>query len=250
MPGEISGHEHFFIMPKKLIIAGFLFLAAATMFAMDLEVGAIGGGGLVFASGSLMDSKASQLAELGAASLSTAGSSTAALFPGWSAGGYAEMGFSQWFAVRVEAHLSFQGASRLALTDTGLPLDRYGIYFFSAVLPVLARGQLPLWGGDATLSAGPFLGVVTGPVSLVDRYAGSTLTASVSQSFFKGIYMGLAGGLGYSHAVGPGNLSVEARAEWCLTSATAQDGELGGTAYPLSVSMVVGYGFHIPTGKK
>jgi hypothetical protein len=217
---------------------------------MDVEIGVMGGGGLTFASGSYFDDKASQLAELGAASLNTAGSSAAELFPGWSAGAYAEMGFSKWFALRMEARLSFQGASRLAVTDAGVPFDRYGLYFFSATVPILAQGRLPLWGGAATLSAGPFLGIVTGPISLVDRYATSTVTTSVSQSFAKGIFMGLAGGIGFSHAWGPGIASVEARAEWCFDSATAHDGELGATVFPLAISMVVGYGVRIPGSGK
>jgi hypothetical protein len=234
---------------KKVIgSAAILLFIAACATAQVFEIGAVASGGLCFATGSFFDAKAAQLAEMGAASPGTQGSSTAGLFPGWAGGGYAEMIFAEWFSMRLELELAFQGASRLALTESGTPFDRYGMYYFSVALPLFAKARIPLAGGVATVSVGPFLGLVVSDIVLVDRYAEYTTTASVSQDFFYGIHGGAAGGAGYSHSLGPGIASLELRAVWALLPAASQSGSLGGEIFPLSFSLAAGYGFRLKGG--
>jgi hypothetical protein len=173
------------------------------------------------------------------------GSSKREAFPGWSVGGYAEAGLLDWLAIRAEPRVSFMGASSVALTDGGDPFDHYGIYAYSVSLPLLARFKIALGPGFMCLSAGPFLAVTAGGLTIVDRYASSTTTASIAPAFF----FGLAGGVGYSLALGPGICALEARTDWALTSVAAKD-LLGGEIFPVGLIIMLSYGFPIGGGRK
>ena len=235
---------------RRACFTALFVIVAGSVCGQAFELGVVGGGGLVFTNGSFFDIKSTQLAELGAASLSSLGTTTADLFPCWSAGVYAEMILDQWFSLRLEAHGTLQGASRLALTDAGVPFDRYGVYYFNLTIPLFAKARLPLAGGVATISAGPFLGMILSDIYLIDRYVSSTTTLTVAQDFIQGVNGGVAGGAGYSHKLGPGSASLELRAEWALTSATVNDSALGGDIFPLNVSILAGYGFQLKESDK
>jgi hypothetical protein len=81
--------------------------------------------------------------------------------------------------------------------------------------------------------------------TIVDRYASSSTTASIPPA----LYFGLSGGAGYAMALGPGTCTLEARADWALTSA-APRASLGGEIFPLGLSLMLGYGFPIGGGRK
>ena len=214
-------------------------------YPLTWELGAVGGGGLCLSYGSYLDSKEAMLAELGSATPGKLGSTKRELFPGWSVGGYAEAGLLDWFAIRAEPRVSFMGASRLALTDGGAPFDHYGFYFYSVSLPILARFKIALGPGFMCLSAGPFLAVTAGGLTIVDTYASSTTTVSIAPAFF----FGLAGGVGYTLALGPGICALEARADWALTS-VAPKYRLGGEVFPAGLNVMLSYGLPVGGGRK
>jgi hypothetical protein len=95
------------------------------------------------------------------------------------------------------------------------------------------------------LSLGPFLAITASGLTVVDRYASSSTTATIPPAF----YLGLSGGAGYSLAMGPGTCTLEARADWALTSA-ASKASLSGDIFPLGLSLMLGYGFPIGGGGK
>ena len=225
------------------------FTAAATLASgFSFEVGAIGAGGLSFAKGSYLDEKAAVLAEWGLSSIGLAGSSRDAIFPGWSFGAYAEIDFLEWIGVRLEPRIVLFGAAREALTDAGIVFDQYGVYFSSMLIPVLARGRLPVGPGFFTATAGPFLGMVAGPVFVVDRYASSTTTAALTLASSDSTFFGLSGGLGYALPLGPGVASIELRAEGVFTPiATTQMGN-GITA--LGTTLAASYGIRLAGGAR
>jgi hypothetical protein len=222
-----------------------LMLAPAHGHALSWELGVLGGAGISLTSGSFLDSKEATLAEVGSSTPGKLGSSKRDLFPGWTAGGYVEAGILDWFGLRAELRASFMGASGLALTDTGDPFDRYGYYFYDISLLVLARFKVACGPGFFCFSAGPFLALTIGGLTILDRYASSTTTATVDSAFF----FGLAGGVGYAMALGPGICALEARADWAITSAAAND-KLGGDIFPLGLNIVLSYGFPLGGGGK
>jgi hypothetical protein len=222
------------------ILLTLLILFPAYGYGLTWELGTIGGGGLCLTFGSYLDSKEAMLAEVGSSTPGKLGSSKRELFPSWSVGGYVEAGILEWFSIRAEPRVSFIGASRLALTDGGDPFDHYGIYSYGISLPILARFRTALGPGFMCFSTGPFLALTAGGLTIVDSYASSTTTVSIASAFF----FGLAGGVGYALALGPGICAFEARADWALTSAAATD-RLGGEIFPLGLNIMLSYGFPI-----
>ncbi|MGA2977571.1 MAG: hypothetical protein ABSF77_19885 [Spirochaetia bacterium] len=223
-----------------------IFFAAAVPLASGLtcEVGVIDSGGLAFAYGPYLDAKAGSLAEWGASSFSTPGTSQDALFPEWSLGGaYAEIDFLEWIGVRLEPRIAFLGAARQALTDAGVVFDQYGICFTSVLIPVLARGRLPLGPGFVTATAGPFLGIIAGAVYVVDRYAASSTTAALASVSSDSTFFGLSGGMGYALPLGPGVAGLELRADWVFTPIAAA--RLGNEMRALGTGLAVSYGVRL-----
>jgi hypothetical protein len=225
---------------KHSLLLFLLFLLPTHGYPLAWELGVIGGGGPCFSYGSYLDSRQAMLAEVGSSTPGKLGSSTKLLFPGWTLGGYAEADLFDWLAIRTEPRISFMGKSSAALTDTGDNFDNYGFYFYGISLPLLTRFKIPLGPGRVCLTAGPFMAVTASGLILVDRYASSTTTVSISSAFF----FGLTGGAGYALAIGPGVCALEARVDWALTSA-ADSVSLGGDVFPLGVYMMLSYGFPI-----
>gem|GEM_PF-4705928 len=236
-----TGHRQ---MPRRIVLFMTLFTAATSLASgLTYEVGVIGSAGLSFAYGSYLDDKAASLAEWGASSLGSRGSSQAELFPGWSLGVYAQIDLLDWLGVRLEPRLAFLGAAREALTDRGAVFDQYGIDFYSVLIPVLACGRFPFGPGFLTATVGPFLGIVTGNVTIMDRYASSTTRATLSPDLTDSLYLGLSGGAGYALPLGPGVAAVEIRADWALTSIAKT--KLGSEMTALGTTLAVSYGIQL-----
>jgi hypothetical protein len=217
-------------------------LTALPVPGLPIEVGGLGGGGLCFTFGSWLDARAAQLADQTASGV-TLGTSQARLFPGLSAGAYGQLGLLSWLDLRLELRVSYLGASRLALTAAAVPFDAYGIGFYALMLPVLARGSWQAGPGRIIADAGPFYGIVVGGVMAADTYTNVTTSALITMSASQASMIGLTGGVGYEIGLGPGILSVEARADGVLLPATLDAGLVAGGVAPLDVIIVVGYGF-------
>jgi hypothetical protein len=223
-----------------LLLAAAFALTASAASALSLEAGGIGGGGLSFASGTFPSNWTAAVVELGASAVTSAGTVSEELFPGFTAGLYAELLVTDWLGVRIEPRWASMGFSRLASTDAGIAYERFGASVSAVLIPALARGYIEAGPGRATATLGPFLGFVAGPVGIVERYtdASTNLSLSAGAAFF-----GVSGGGGYELALGPGTLSLEARADWAIT--TMATDALGGTLSALNVAIMAGYGITI-----
>jgi hypothetical protein len=231
-------------MSRHLALLVILLAGAASIASgLTFEVGAMGSGGLTFSSGSWFDAKAAALAELGGSSLTTDGSSTVKLFPEYSGGAFAEVEFIPWLAARVEARYAFLGAARVALTEAGAAFDTYGLYFSSLLVPVTARGKLPVGPGKLTATAGPFIGIVLGDIVVVDTYADSSTSAGFPAASGDAFFAGLTGGIGYEMPLGPGIASIELRADWAFTSIGAD--RLAADVTAVGATLMAGYGIRI-----
>jgi len=213
--------------------------------ALTVELGVTGGGGPVLAYGSLLDAKAEVAAALGAASPGTAGSAVPQNFPGWTVGVYAETDILSWLALRLDVWYERAGAMYIAFTSGGAPFDQYGVYFDSVNIPLRARAWTPLGRGVFSGSLGPLLGIVTGNITILDRYATSTTTAVVNPDFSHGFFFGLAGGIGYSLRLGPGTAGIELRADWAILPVATAAGQPGGDINPVRVNLVLEYGIQV-----
>ena len=231
---------------RRLAAVAFLAvsLAASPAGALSIELGAIAGGGPCFMFGSYLDAKTANLALQGASG-STLGTSQSLFFPGLSAGLYGETPLLPWLDIRVEVRGSYLGASRLALTASGAPLDAYGVGFYALEVPLLARAGLPLGPGRVTFSLGAFYGLVLAGVRVQDVYSSTSAIAHVPLSFLQASMAGLSGGAGYAFRLGPGTLSAELRADWTLLSARLDAGTGSGDLSPLNAVIFVSYGLVI-----
>jgi hypothetical protein len=232
-------------MKKRSILAVLMVSGAAVMCSgLTFEIGAIGGGGQDFAWGTYFDEKAAQVAEMGSSGPGSPGSSQIALFLGWSAGAYADLYLFPWLGVRVEPRISMQGGAYTGLTGASVPFERYGVFYYSVILPAYVRGRIPLGPGFAVISAGGFYGVVVGDVMESTQYVSSLTTSSAPQIFPQGEIIGVSGGLGYSLPFGPGIASLELRGDWVLFgSATLSSADTQNEILPLAAALMVGYGF-------
>ncbi len=174
------------------------------------------------------------------------GSSQAQLFPGWAGGAYAQTDLLSWLALRVELTYESAGAERLALTSAGAPFDQYGVSFSSFTVPVLLRAGITWGPGQLFASTGPFLGIVAGTITIVDRYASSATTAVITPDLAHLFYFGLEGSVGYAFPFGPGRVGIELRSDWSLTPVAVGPGPADGVN-PLSVNVVLSYGFRLGT---
>ena len=231
--------------PRTVVLPLLLLCISLPAHALAVELGLTGGGGLALAYGSLLDSKAQTLAQLGASSPGTLGTSQFQFFPGWAAGAYAETDILDWLALRLDVWYESDGAARIALTSGGAPFDLYGVYFASVEIPLRARARIALGPGRFFGSLGPYLGIVTGPITIVDRYASSTTTSVVTPDLSHAFFFGLAGGIGYSLRLGPGTAGAELRGDWAILPVTAAAGQAGGGINPIGVNLVLEYGFQI-----
>ena len=203
-----------------------------------------GGGGLALMYGSFMDAKADTVAQLGSAAPGAVGSSLLQLFPGWVGGVYAETDVLKWLALRLDVWYETAGAARVGLTSGGAPFDEYGVYFSSVDIPLRARARLALGPGTFSGSLGPYLGILAGPITIVDRYSSTTTTVVVNPDISHAFFFGLAGGVGYTLRLGPGNAMIELRADWAILPVTAT-GQAGGNLNPIGLVLVAGYGVQI-----
>jgi hypothetical protein len=228
-------------------VAVLLLLWSVSSFALAWEFGGILSGGLDLgsAAGTYFDAKSAQLAALGSSAPGTLGTTRPDILPGFTVGGYAELDFIDWLGVRFEPRVSLMGSSFLAINDAGAAFDRYGAFFFGLLLPLYARGIIPLGPGAVTVMAGGFYGVVFGSVALSDRYASSATTAWIPLETEQLEFYGASGGLGYSLQLGPGIAALELRADWALTPISFTTGSTGGELHPLGVVLAAGYGIRI-----
>jgi hypothetical protein len=195
--------------------------------------------------GSFLDAKTADLADLGAASPSDPGSSQAPLFPGWIAGIYAQTDLLKWLALRLEVSYESAGAQRIALTSGGAPFDKYGVSFGSVNIPVLARARFPLGPGEFSGCLGPFLGILVGSITVVDRYASSETRAVITPDISHRFFFGFAGGIGYSLRLGPGTAGIELRSDLSILPVTVAAGQPGGDINPIGVHIVASYGIQV-----
>ncbi len=212
--------------------------------ALKVEIGVTGGGGLALMYGSFLDAKADTVAQLGSASPGVMGSSQFQLFPGWVGGLYAEIDVLRWLALRLDIWYESAGAARVGLTSGGAPFDEYGVYFPSVDIPLRARARLGLGPGTLSGSLGPYLGILAGPLTIVDRYSSATTTVVVNPDIPHAFFFGLVGGVGYSLRLGPGTVMIELRADWAILPVTAT-GQAGGNLNPIGLDLVAGYGIQI-----
>jgi hypothetical protein len=229
---------------KSLAAAAFLALSLAGIpaGASPFELGVIAGGGSCFMLGSYLDAKAANLALQGANG-STLGSSQSFFFPAISAGFYGEMPLLSWLDLRVEVRGSYLGASRLAVSASGAPLDAYGVGFYALEVPVLARASLALGPGWATASLGLFYGVVLLGVHVQDSYPGTSTSAQIPLPFLQASMGGLSVGAGYTLRMGPGLVSAEMRAEEAIIPVRLDSGTGLGGLSPLNAAILLSYGF-------
>jgi hypothetical protein len=228
-----------------VIAASFLLIRAAPVHGLTVEVGAIAGGGLALMYGSFLDSRAADLAQMGAASPGTLGSSQTTLFPGWTLGAYAQTDVLAWLSLRLEAYFESAGAERIALTSGGAPFDQYGVSFASVNIPFRAIAHTALGPGQLFGGIGPFLGILAGSISIVDRYLSSTTTAAISPDISHVFFFGVSGGIGYSMLLGPGRAGLELRTDWSILPVTAGAALPGGNLNPIGVQLVASYGMQI-----
>ncbi len=210
--------------------------------AIPVELGAMVGAGPCFTFGSYLDAKAATLADLGTVS-GVPGTSVYRLFPGMVAGGYGQIGLLRWLDLRVELRLSYLGASRLALNGAGQAFDAYGAGLYALMLPILGQVSFALGPGRATLTLGPYYGLVLGGVRIQDTYAATTTDAQVSLTFGQASMLGISGGAGYRFRLGGGIASAELRADWTLLPVRLDTGLGLGDLAPLNIALVLGYGF-------
>jgi hypothetical protein len=233
------------VRPRRTLVLIVLLIGIGfSAHAMALEVGVTAGGGLALMYGSFLDYKADTVAQLGSASPGALGSSLFQLFPGWVGGVYAETDLLKWLALRLDIWYETSGAARIGLTSGGAPFDEYGVYFSSVDVPLRARARLALGPGTFSGSLGPYLGILAGPITIVDRYSSSTTAVVVYPDLGHAFFLGLAGGAGYSFRLGPGTATVELRADWAFLPLTAT-GQAGGNLDPIGLVVVAGYGFQI-----
>jgi len=225
-------------MYKRILIPVVLMTMAAAMVpALELEVGVIGGGGMSLAYGDFITTWADTVAGYELTDSTATGSSTTQVFPEWSAGIYGQMDFFDWLGGRLEPRWAYLGFARLAQNDAGTAFEQYGAGLSCLLIPILARGSLSVGPGAFSASLGPFLGFTLGGVSVVERYSdgASTATTLPGQAFF-----GISGGVGYALPIGPGFLSLEARADWAFTSIL--DPDTYGSLDAVGVTLMAGYG--------
>jgi hypothetical protein len=227
-----------------------LLCAAAPSQAVSLELGITGGGGLALAYGSYLDSKAEAVAELGASQLTALGSSETRPFPGWTLGLYAQVDLLSWLALQMEVSYESAGALRVAMTRGGSPFDQYGISFASVTIPVRARAALPLGPGLITGALGPFVGIVAGDVSIVDRYSSATTTATITPDLSGRFFLGVQGGIGYSLPLGPGVAGIEIRSAVSFLPMSINGRSSDGDFNPVGLRLLVSYGIRLKEGAR
>jgi hypothetical protein len=238
--------------PPPLLLAAAI---AALFVAMPASaagwlLGGVGGGGLNTAVGGYLDAKGSQLVTQGSSSLASPGTIQALPFGGWTAGLFAETDLLPWLSLRVEPRAAALGAARLALTDTGSSLDRYGASLYAVLVPVMLRGRLPAGPGSLVASLGPLAGFVLGWITLSDQYASAATTTTINQGLLDRFFTGGSAGLGYALPLGPGVASVEARADMAFTSAARDAGSGGAHILPIAFGVVASYGVRLGGGGK
>jgi hypothetical protein len=228
-------------MRKRFLIPIVMMTMTTTMVsALEIEVGAIGGGGLSFGYGDFITTWGDAVAGYNLTDSTATGSSTVQLFPEWSAGVYGQVGILQGFSVRLEPRWAYLGFARLARNDAGTTFEQYGAELSCLLIPILARGSLPVGPGDITASVGPFVGFALGGVNAVEMYSnGASTTGTLGGQAF----LGISGGAGYTLPLGPGFLSLEARADWAFTSIL--DPDTCGNLDAAGVTLMVGYGIKL-----
>jgi hypothetical protein len=227
-----------------------LLAAAGQAFGIGFVLGATTSIGQGFAYGSYLDGKTASVAEYGASALGTPGTVRPDFFGAWSLGAFAEIELLDWLGIRVEPRFAFLGAAFVAsiaaaAPAAGMPFDLYGTYFGSIVLPVLAHARFSLGPGRITATAGPILGFAASGISIVDRYAASTTTATFPYAAMQPVQFSICAGAGYEMALGPGIAALELRTDVMLTSATAATGPIGGEIMTVPVYLSVSYGFRL-----
>jgi hypothetical protein len=230
-----------------------LLAAGSQAFGIGFTLGATTSLGQGFAYGSFLDGKTASVAEYGATTLGTPGTVRPDFFAAWSLGAFAEIELLDWLGLRVEPRFAFLGASYVASTAApaaatpaaGVPFDLYGTYFGSILLPVLAHVRFSLGPGRITATAGPILGFTVGGISMVDRYAASTTTATFPYAAMQPVQFSICAGAGYEMALGPGVAALEVRTDIMLTSATSATGPVGGEIMTVPVYLAASYGFRL-----
>ncbi len=217
--------------------------------ALPVELGAVAGGGLCFTFGSYLDAKAASLAEQGTVG-GVPGTSVYRLFPGMIAGGYGQIALLRWLDLRLELRASYLGASRLALDGAGQPFDAYGAGLYALMLPVLGQASFALGPGRATVTLGPYYGLVVGGVRIQDTYATTGTSAQLPLTFAQASMLGISGGIGYRFSLGPGIASAGLRADWTLLPAKLDTGLGSGDLAPLNIVIILGYGFTVGSSNR
>jgi len=237
--------------PRLPVLMGALVIGGALLggfvpptAAMAVELGVTGGGGMALMYGSMLDEKAETVSLLGSSGPGAMGYSQFVFFPGWTAGVYAETPLLGWLALRVEAWYESSGAARTGFTSGGSAFDVYGVYFSSVEIPIGVRAHFPMGPGEISAILGPYLGIIAGDVTLVDRSATTSTTAVITPDLAHRFFFGLAGGAAWSFRIGPGRATLELRADWAILSANAS-GDSGGNLNPIGLSLVAGYGVQL-----
>ena len=224
-----------------LLLAGGAWPDTLAAQGFPLELGVTAGGGMALMYGSMLDEKAETVSLLGSSGPGSLGYSRFMFFAGWTVGLYAETPLLAWLALRMEAWYEANGAARTGYTNGGSPFDVYGVYFPGVEVPIGVRAHVRLGPGEISGLLAPYLGIIAGDVTVVDRFSGSTATAVVTPDFAHRFFLGLAGGGAYSLALGPGTVMIEIRADWAILSANAS-GNAGGNLNPVGLGLVAGYG--------
>jgi len=230
------------------ILFAFLCLSPAVLPALPVEVGLTTSGGLCFTAGSYLDARAADLALQGATG-ATMGSSRTLLFPGISAGAFTEVGILPWLDLRAEIRASYLGASRLASTGAGAPLDAYSIGYYTIMVPILARAVFPAGPGRVAIGAGPLYALVVGGIQVSDAYPGITSTTNVPTSFTDGSMFGITADVGYDVTLGPGILGVAVHVDALLSPGTLTTSLASGSIMPLATTISVTYGLVFGGGR-
>lgn len=229
---------------RLILLLALLGAAVLPLAGLSVEVGVTGGGGMALMYGSLMDDKTQTVALLGSASAGSLGYSQFLFFPAWTVGLYGEMPIIDWLSLRLDAWYETAGAARTGYMSTGSPFDVYGAYFASVDIPLRARVHFPLGPGTISGTLGPYLGIIAGDVSLVDRFSSATSSVAVTPDLAHRFFFGIVGGPAYSMRLGPGIATVEIRADWAILSANAS-GQQGGDLNPIDLTLVAGYGIQL-----
>ncbi len=186
---------------RKLLPCAFVAaMLPASLFALDLSAGVMGGAGIDIFNGKDWKDGLDALGE------------TNGLKLGLSASIFLNIGIMKSLSIQLEAGYSLLGGKRV---DSSV--DFYRRFSMNAIeIPVFLMPRFSLGSGKLIVFAGPDLIAVIGDVKLVDYQSGD-IVGEGSITLNQTPLLGVAGGIGYTFPLRSGSLVVDAKYAQALT---------------------------------